>query len=153
MQFGLLILLLTAIAFAAPPRPVTYNWREAGEYPFHNGIQTVTKYRDAGLRIAQPGTGSALSDGDIRTPEQWLWLVAANWLRDDSNHVLDGNLYRDGVVNMTDLAVVARWWNGPPQKRDYDRSEIQSSRDLKETETEATMLDALVRVAEEWMDE
>lgn len=104
------LLILTAMLAATPPRPVTYNWREAGEYPFYDGTKTVMEYREADLRIAQPGTGKALSDGDIRTPKQWLQLVAKNWLRTDSTHVIDGNLYRDGTVNYTDFAVISREW-------------------------------------------
>ena len=134
----LLSTILCVLACAAgPPRPVHYTWREAGEYPFSatdpNTLKyrEYTEYREAGLRIAQPsGRTLPLSSGDIRTPEQWLQTVVKHWLKDDSDHVLDGNLWRDGVVNMTDFAVVSRWWRY--EERDIDKA---------------------VRLAEAWIEE
>lgn len=130
---------LILLAFAAGlPRPVTYNWREAGEYPFHNGTQMTLEHREAGLRIAQPGTGPALSDGDIRTPKAWLRLIIKNWMNAGSNSVLDGNLYRDGRVNYTDFAVVSRFWKYGEEKTDPN---------------DVVPLAALAEIAKSWLNE
>lgn len=115
----LLFILLCGICYSAPPKPVVFNWRESGEYPFVRESKRVIEYRESGIRIVQPGTSVALSDGDIRTPEEWLILIIDNWLRDDSNHVLHGNLWRDGVVNYRDFAVISRFWKFG-QKKETD---------------------------------
>ncbi len=134
------IIILIALSVSSPPRPVIYNWREAGGYPFHNGIQSAMQERDAGLRIAQPGTSVALSDGDIRTPEQWLILVIENWLRDDSEHVMDGNLWRDGKVNYTDFAVISRWW------RYEQETNMETTFTMMQIESEKTELDTMAQL-------
>lgn len=113
----ILLTLVCLLATVGPPKAVTYNWRQAGEYPFSvtdpNTIKYMeyTEYRESGLRIAQPSSRRwPMSSGDIRPVDDWLKLVIKNWLRSDSDHVLDGNLWRDGRVNYTDFAVISRWW-------------------------------------------
>lgn len=77
---------------------------------------------DGRLLVCQPDYWQEIRDGKSYSrpvvcraaqPDRWLLIIADNWLRtfnDKTDSVRYGDIYRDGIINYKDLAVVARHW-------------------------------------------
>lgn len=86
--------------FASVQRPIYYV--EAA-----NGLRCVQPY------IPTPNPDSKIYPvtGGMELPvSEWLLLIAENWLRETERGLFDGDVWRDGKVDMWDFALISRFW-------------------------------------------
>jgi hypothetical protein len=64
-----------------------------------------------GLLCAQPTWSEYMAEGLDLPLREWYMLIAANWLASVERGCFDGDLWRDGVINLRDVAVLAKFWS------------------------------------------